>query len=307
MGALRHARLELVVVAMIFAAKLLLAAEPNDGSTASSTAKPGARVLFVTQSFEFKHDVVNRKESQKSVAERTMEELGIGSNVFRCDSTQDVAKDLTKENLQNYDILMFYTTGHRAKWPLDDATLDYIFKDWVKQKGHGFIGVHSAADTLEDYEPYWEMLGGSFNAHPWTANSHVTVVVDDPQHPIAKPWGQEFQIKDEIYQFKHWQPEKVRVLMSLDIGRSDFNTQVRDNIKQFHVPIAWCKEYSKRRVFYTSLGHREDVWTPNTPENFKRENPKEVSELYQKHILGGIRWALGLEDGDAKPQVAPGI
>jgi hypothetical protein len=40
-------------------------------------------------------------------------------------------------------------------------------------------------------------------------------------------------------------------------------------------------------MFYTSLGHREDVWT---------------SELYQKHILGGIRWALGLENGDSKPQ-----
>jgi len=66
-------------------------------------------------------------------------------------------------------------------------------------------------------------------------------------------------------------------------------------------PIAWCKEYGKGRVFYTSLGHREDVWDPNTAPNFKRENSKEVSELYQKHILGGIRWALGLEKGSARP------
>src|SRR3989441_11246394 len=42
-------------------------------------------------------------------------------------------------------------------------------------------------------------------------------------------------------------------------------------------PIAWCKEYGKGRVFYTSLGHREDVWDPDTPGSFKRENPKEVS------------------------------
>ena len=67
-------------------------------------------------------------------------------------------------------------------------------------------------------------------------------------------------------------------------------------------PIAWAKLYGKGRVFYTSLGHREDVWTPDTPAGFKRENPKEVSEAYQKHILGGIKWALGLEPGDAKPQ-----
>ena len=72
-------------------------------------------------------------------------------------------------------------------------------------------------------------------------------------------------------------------------------------------PIAWCKEYGKGRVFYTSLGHREDVWDPNTPESFKRENPKEVSEAYQKHLLGGIKWALGLEKGDAKPQTKLGL
>jgi type 1 glutamine amidotransferase len=66
-------------------------------------------------------------------------------------------------------------------------------------------------------------------------------------------------------------------------------------------PISWCKKYGKGRVFYTSLGHREDIWDPNTPESFKRENSKEVSEAYQKHILGGIKWALGLERGSAKP------
>ena len=35
-------------------------------------------------------------------------------------------------------------------------------------------------------------------------------------------------------------------------------------------------------MFYTSLGHREDVWT---------------SAAYQKHIVGGIRWGLGLAKG----------
>jgi type 1 glutamine amidotransferase len=57
-----------------------------------------------------------------------------------------------------------------------------------------------------------------------------------------------------------------------------------------HYPVAWCKDYGKGKVFYTSLGHREDVW----------ENQR-----YQRHILGGIRWALGLEQGDAAPQAKP--
>jgi type 1 glutamine amidotransferase len=262
------------------------AADEPQTAPSAQASKPPVRLLFVTESFEFKHDVVNRKERPLSIAERTMTDLGISSNLFRVDCSQDVAQALTKENLQNYDIVMFYTTGHRSKWPVDDATLDYLFKDWVKQKGHGFIGVHSAADTLEDYEPYWEMLGGSFNEHPWTSGSHVTVVVDDPNHPISKPWGKEFQITDEIYQFKHWQPEKVRVLMSLDIGRSDYNKHVKDTFKQFHVPIAWCKEYGKGKVFHMSLGHNEAVW---------------LDPRYRDSLLGGIKWILGLEPGSATP------
>jgi type 1 glutamine amidotransferase len=37
---------------------------------------------------------------------------------------------------------------------------------------------------------------------------------------------------------------------------------------------------------HMSLGHREDVWT----------NPK-----YMESLLGGIKWMLGLEAGDATP------
>jgi type 1 glutamine amidotransferase len=64
------------------------------------------------------------------------------------------------------------------------------------------------------------------------------------------------------------------------------------NNKKFlgHFPVAWCKNFGTGKVFYTSLGHREDVW----------ENKR-----YQQHILGGIRWALGLEKGDASPMAKP--
>ena len=54
-------------------------------------------------------------------------------------------------------------------------------------------------------------------------------------------------------------------------------------------------------MFYTSLGHREDIWDADTPEGMKRANPKHVSVAYQKHILNGILWAIGLAEGDATP------
>ena len=56
----------------------------------------------------------------------------------------------------------------------------------------------------------------------------------------------------------------------------------------------------KGRVFYTSLGHREDLWD-DSPELKDRKNPVETSRQYQAHILGGIKWALGLAEGSAEP------
>ena len=85
--------------------------------------KRAARILFVTQSAGFRHGSVTRKDDQLSVSERIMTELGISSNLFRVDCTQDVTKDFTIEKLENYDIVMFYTTG---KLPIEEKTLDYF-------------------------------------------------------------------------------------------------------------------------------------------------------------------------------------
>lgn len=256
---------------------LLLAVMAAVGDMNYVNANDGpVRILFVTQSAGFRHGSVTRKEGNLSVSERVMTELGISSNEFRVDCTQDVAKDFTKERLEHYDIVMFYTTG---KLPISQGNLDYFFNDWLKQKGHGFIGTHSAADTFKDYEPYWDMIGGSFNGHPWGSGSTVTITNHEPNHPIVKAWGKEVTLKDEIYQFKNWQPEKVRVLMSLNMEKTSLK-------KPYHIPICWCKSYGEGKVFHMSLGHREDIWT---------------NETYQQSILGGIRWIVGKEKGVSNP------
>jgi type 1 glutamine amidotransferase len=248
----------------------------SQDSKAKEGEKRAARILFVTQSQGFKHGSVSRKEGNLSPAERAMTELGVASGLFRVDCTQDVAKDFTKENLQNYDIVMFYTTGDL---PIDKATLEYFFNDWLKQKGHGMIGAHSAADTFHNYEPYWDALGGTFNGHPWGSGETVTITVHDQKHPASKPWGDEFTIQDEIYRFKHWQPEKVRVLMSLNMAKTNKK-------EPYHVPILWVKNYGEGKIMHMSLGHNEAVWN---------------NEKFQESMLGGIKWILNQEPGDATP------
>ena len=269
---------KLLLPLLLLFGTVALCASPAAAEDAAKAepAKKGARILFVTQSAGFKHGSVSRKEGQLSPAERAITELGVSSNLFRVDCTQDVAKDFTKENLQNYDIVMFYTTGDL---PIKKEDLEYFFDVWLKQKGHGMIGAHSAADTFHNYKPYWDTLGGTFDGHPWNAGDTVTITVHDTKHPASKMWGDEFEIKDEIYKFKNWQPEKVRVLMSLNMAKTKLKLPV-------HVPILWVKNYGDGKVMHMSLGHNESVWT---------------NEKYMESMLGGIKWILNQAEGDATP------
>ena len=43
-------------------------------------------------------------------------------------------------------------------------------------------------------------------------------------------------------------------------------------------PQTWARNHGKGRVFFTSMGHREDVWT----------NPS-----FQQILLSGLSWAVG--------------
>ena len=171
---------------------------------------------------------------------------------------------------------MFYTTG---KLPIADADMKYFLTEWLTQKGHGFIGFHSAADTYKDFEPYWDMIGGTFNGHPWGAGSDVTITVHDPSHPAMKPFGKEFEFKDEIYQYKNWQPKKVRVLASLNMAKCKTK-------RPYHVAVSWCKEWGDGKVFFNNLGHREETWT---------------KQPFLDSVIGAVKWIRGEADGNATP------
>lgn len=252
---------------------------------ARAAEKAPSRMLFVTQSAGFKHGAVTRPEEGErklAPAEIAMIQLGQQTGLFACDVTQDVESDFTKENLQKYDIVAFYTTG---ELPIAEADREYFINDWLKQAGHGFIGVHSAGDTYHKWEPYWDMAGGTFISHPWSQGHTVTLKVHDPEHPGAAPYGNEFVIQDEIYMYRNWQPEKVRVLMSLDYAKSPTNAPVPTE-HGYHVPVAWCKNYGEGKVYYNNLGHRPETWTNQT---------------FLESLTGAVKWIRGEAEGNATP------
>ena len=96
-----------------------------------------------------------------------------------------------------------------------------------------------------------------------------------------------------MYLIKNHDRAKLHALLYL-------NHHPNEPANEGYFAVAWTRMAGKGRVFYTSLGHREDLWSDD-PNLKDRKNPVETSKLYQQHILGGIKWALGLAEGSATP------
>ncbi|MBI2926755.1 MAG: DUF1080 domain-containing protein [Verrucomicrobia bacterium] len=264
-------------------------------------AKPKS-VLVVTTTTGFRHSSIE-------TAEKVIANLGQSSGAFTVDFARVspnsaefkgadgkmdkgkyeeaikkvLAETMSNDALKKYDGVIFANTT--GDLPLPDKA---AFLDWIKA-GHAFAGMHSCSDTFHGYPPFIEMLGGEFLTHG--AQVSVDCINMDAQHPSAKHFPGSWTVFDEIYIQKNFHRNQVHGLLTLD---KHPNTG-----KPGDYPISWSKQVGKGRVFYTALGHREDVWDPEWKD---RKNSPEVALAYQAHILGGIKWALGLEKGDAAPQ-----
>jgi uncharacterized protein len=186
---------------------------------------------------------------------------------------------LSPESLKNYDGVVFASTT--GDLPIPDMQ---GFLDWIKA-GHAFIGIHAASDTFHGHPEFIAMLGGEFAHHGPQVS--VECLNEDPSNPATAHLGRTWTIQqEEIYQFKNYDATRVHDLLILD--------KHPENNSPGHFPVSWCKPYGAGRVFYTSLGHREDLWDadPNLPD---RRNSAEISRAYDAHVLGGIEWALGLK------------
>lgn len=192
---------------------------------------------------------------------------------------------LSPDSLKNYDGVVFASTT--GDLPIPDKQ---GFLDWIKE-GHAFIGIHAASDTFHHWPGYIDMLGGEFKRHGPQVS--VDCLNQDPQNPATAALPKVWTIsQEEIYQFTNYDPSKVHELLILDKNP--------ETGEPGHYPVSWCKMYGKGRVFYTSLGHREDIWDAN-PDMNDRKNSPDISKAYQAHVLGGIEWALGLKGGPVAP------
>src|SRR5262245_23888718 len=238
--------------------------------TASRTESPSsltsidqpARVLVVTHTEGFRHSSI-------PIAEATITDIGRRSGIFStpfCRTADDVATMLSPSGLAGIDAIVFANTT--GTLPIRDLP---AVLNWIAD-GHGFAGMHSASDTDHDAPAYIDMLGNEFLTHG--NESTVDAIVENRSHPASSPLGERFRVFDEIYMFTMSNRGAVTMLLSLDRHPLDGLPQAG---QPGDLPLAWAKDYGRGRVFYTALGHREDVWQ---------------NALYQQHVLGGIRWVL---------------
>src|SRR4029453_18800527 len=110
--------------------------------------------------------------------------------------------------------------------------------------GGGFIGIHSASDTLYEWPEYGRLVGAYFKEHPGTRIA--TVTVDDRAHPVTSGLGASFSLAEEFYTFRENPRPSVHVVLSLDAASVDAHGDF---------PLAWTQTIGRGRAFSNELGH----------------------------------------------------
>jgi hypothetical protein len=266
---------------------------------ADDAASPKRKLLFFTKSSGFEHSSIKRKSPDKlSHAEQVVTDLG-EKNHFEVTCTKD-GGIFTPSKLAEFDAFMFYTTGDLTelgtdKHPPMSPEGKQAFLDLIKQ-GKGFVGTHSAADTFhspgnkghgparfvqdgDKADPYVKMLGAEFIVHG--KQQKATMKVADKNFPGMSAAGDEFQMLEEWYTFKN-QAKDLHVLLIHEPGLEG------RMYERPAYPATWARHDEKGRVFYTSMGHREEVW---------------LNPIFQSILLGGLSWAFGNVKADVTPNV----
>src|SRR5262249_48797742 len=157
--------------------------------------------------------------------------------------------------------------------------------------GKGFVGCHCASDTFhspgekkqnqppDKIDPYLVMLGGEFIIHGAQQKAFMRVV--DNKFPGTKGLT-DFELHEEWYCLKNFAPDLHVILVQDTMGMTGGDYQ------RPSYPATWARNQGKGRVFYTSMGHREDVW----------QNP-----IFQDLLMGGLSWAFGNVDADVTPNL----
>lgn len=253
---------------------LLLSTCSSPGAEAKPAADKGPHhVLCFSRSVLFEHPVIHREGDRLSLAESVLVDLG-KRHGFDIECTKDgsvLAGDLGK-----FDAIISYTCGSPADLakpkgldrgsPLTPEARQRVLKAVVD--GKGFVGIHPGIWMLP------EAAGGDCIGHG--TQQVATMRVASPEFPGLKGVGDSFSFNEEWFSLRRFAKDLHVILVQDCHGMSLQNPADKRCYDRPPFPATWCRMHGKGRVFYTSMGHREDVWA----------NP-----TFQQILLGGLRWA----------------
>jgi glucose/arabinose dehydrogenase/PKD repeat protein/type 1 glutamine amidotransferase len=243
-------------------------------SGAPATAHPGphgeAHVLIFTKTTQFRH--TEAIEQGVPVLTAAFAEAGITS-----EHTED-SSVFNDEALSHFDALvMFQASGD--PWNAEEkAALERY-----TQGGGGIVAIHNATDMRGNYAWWDDMIGALMPGHAATGSSPGlpgTVRVEDRTHPSTRHLPQRWNRADEWYNFSANVRGEAHVLATMDESTYDPG----GNAMGYDHPISWCKPYDGGRAWMTGMGHFGAHYTQETG--------------LVEHILGGVKWAAGMEAGD---------
>ena len=265
------------------------------GGASAQEAKK--KVLFLTKSEGFEHSVIARKKEtpeKLSFAEQVLVEFAAKKG-YEVTCTKDAKKFV--DEMGKYDVLAFYTTGNLTKdskdggagmTPEQKEKLLSAIKD-----GKGVIGFHSATDTFHGgnkVDGFTTMMGGEFLTHQSQQKAWMHVAFKFPGLEDLK----DYEMLDEWYANKNVNAEMTAILVQDTLAmRTDKGVWEKAYQRPMY-PATWALMSGNGRVFYTSMGHREDVWT---------------SATFQKVVIAGLDWVAGKTNVELTPnlaKVAPG-
>lgn len=173
--------------------------------------------------------------------------------------TLDCLSDL--DELKKLDLLV-------ACWTMGDIPNDYV-QNVAKAVGSGvrLAGCHGGmCDSFRNNTEWQFITGGQWVSHPGGDGIEYTVNIRHGSSPIVEGLA-DFPVKSEHY-YLHVDPS-IEVLATT---RFPLVSYYHISNKPVDMPVAWTKFWGNGRVFYTSLGHHDDVFdnSPNAAVMMKR-------------------------------------
>lgn len=188
-------------------------------------------------------------------------------NGFAVD-VSDNPESFSDATLRRYRAVVFTNTNNEI---FTNEAQQAAFQRYIRGGG-GFVGIHSAVGSMRAWPWFWSLIGGTFVRHPKL--QEFTIRVTDPLHPSTAFMGASFRWTDEFYYLRHV-PQGLRVLLAGELATLDDPQKPKGEIVR---PLAWCHAFEGGRAWTTTLGHRKEHY---------------ADPFFQKHLLGGIRWAMG--------------